>query len=94
MWHAVLGMDADSQNKHIEALQAEIQTLREQLRQALQRIEELERAAHRQAAPFRRDPKKIVPPEQRKRPGRKQGHEGLASVSVASVQSTTAIILA
>jgi hypothetical protein len=69
-------MDADAQNKLIENLQAENQTLREQLRQALQRIEELERAAHRQAAPFRRDPRKIIPPEQRKRPGRKEGHEG------------------
>jgi len=69
-------MDADSRDRRIQQLEAENRELREQLRLLLQRVEELERAAHRQAAPFRREPKKIIPPEQHKRPGRKSGHEG------------------
>ena len=40
------------------------------------RVEELERAALRSAAPFRRSDKDKVPPDARKRPGRKPGHEG------------------
>ena len=85
MWHAVIGMDADSQNKRIAELEAENQSLREQLRKALERIEELEQAGHRQAAPFRRRPKKIIPPEQRKRPGRKEGHEGTYRMTPDSI---------
>lgn len=71
-------------------LQEENRQLRQQLRVALQerdrlaeeneqlrkRIEELEREAARQAAPFRRRERKKVAPEQKKRPGRKTGHPG------------------
>jgi len=74
----------------IAKLQEENRQLRQQLRVALQerdrlaeeneqlrkRIEELEREAARQAAPFRRRERKKVAPEQKKRPGRKTGHPG------------------
>lgn len=71
-------------------LQAENRELREELGQALhrgnrlsdevaqlkRRLEELEREAARQAAPFRRREKKKVDPAKKKRPGRKPGHAG------------------
>jgi transposase len=65
----------------LEALQVQNASLREQLELKTKRIAQLEaalqeaqRAAHRQAAPFRGDPqKRAVPP---KRPGRKRGHPG------------------
>jgi transposase len=74
----------------IADLQRENRELRQQLGQALQslqgqtdenerlrqRLEELEREAARQAAPFRRRNKKKVDPAEKKRPGRKPGHAG------------------
>jgi transposase len=67
-------MDADPRDQRIEELEAENARLR-QLLQALQdRVEELERAAARQAAPFRRPDKDRKPPEQQGTPGRKPGH--------------------
>lgn len=74
----------------ISKLLRENRELREQLRQALeradqltdentrlkQRLEELERTAARQAAPFRRRERKKVDPAKKKRPGRKPGHIG------------------
>lgn len=74
----------------IAKLHERVRQLQEQLDQALQqndqlrreneqfqqRLEELERAAARQAAPFRRREKKKVDPSVKKRPGRKPGHAG------------------
>lgn len=57
-------------------LAAENAQLRQRLADALARIEELERASARQAAPFRREPRSKVPEGERKRPGRKPGHPG------------------
>jgi len=53
----------------IEQLEQENQALRQQL-------EEAQRVAARQAAPFRRPEPKKVPDDQKKRPGRKPGHPG------------------
>lgn len=58
-----------------EAL-SEIKRLRRQLAEHEARLEELERAAHRQAAPFRRPEKKRKPKASHKKPGRKPGHDG------------------
>ena len=74
----------------IAKLQEENRKLRVQLGQALargdqladdnerlkKRLEELEREAARQAAPFRRRKEKKVDPAKKKRPGRKPGHRG------------------
>lgn len=57
------------QNERIEALERENRQLHEQLEQA-------QRAAMRQAAPFRRDERNKIPPEQQKPPGQKPGHKG------------------
>lgn len=69
--------------RDVESLRAENQQLRaenERLRaenQALRKqLEDAERAATRQAAPFRRPDTRKIPLEQHKRPGRKAGHPG------------------
>jgi hypothetical protein len=56
-------------SERIEQLEQENRQLREQLGQA-------QGAAMRQAAPFRRDEQRKIPPEQQKPPGRKPGHPG------------------
>jgi len=67
----------------IEELRAEIKRLKERiesLEQENRRLrEELEKAQQqmaRQAAPFRREERKKIPPEKHKRPGQKPGHPG------------------
>ena len=74
-------MDADWRDQRIRELEAEVARLRavnEQLlqlvKQLRERVEELERATARQAAPFRRQNKDRKPPDQHQTPGRKPGH--------------------
>ena len=69
----------------IEELRRQNASLREENARLRERIEELERVAARQAAPFRRREKKKVPPEQKKRPGRKGGHYGVSRARPAHV---------
>lgn len=57
-------------------LRAENDRLRRQVTELLARIAELERAAARQAGPFRREEQKKIPPAEQKQPGRKPGHLG------------------
>ena len=59
-----------------DALRARVAELEALGLQLGQRIEELERAGQRQAAPFRRPEKKKITPPKQKRPGRPQGHPG------------------
>jgi hypothetical protein len=69
-----MGMEADPRDQRIQELEAENARLR-QLIEALQdRVEALERAAARQAAPFRRRDQDRKPPDQHQPPGRKPGH--------------------
>jgi hypothetical protein len=56
-------------------LEREIAKLKQQLEQAQERIEELERTAARQAAPFRR--RESLKVAEKKPPGRKAGHRGV-----------------
>lgn len=74
-------MDGDPRDALIQQLQAENAALRAEaqslhaiVKQLTERIEQLEREAHRQAAPFRRKDKDKKPPDQHKRPGRPPGH--------------------
>ena len=62
--------------KELAAAQDRIASLEQQLAEALSALSEAQRIAARQAAPFRRDKEKKVPPGERKRPGRKPGHRG------------------
>lgn len=80
-------MDAEAARARLAELQAENVTLREEnarlkatIEELLKRItqfdalrDELERAAHRQAAPFRRPESKRKPPETHRRAGRPAG---------------------
>jgi len=74
-------MDGDPRDRLIEQLQAENARLTEEngklrvlIQQLQDRVEELERQAARQAAPFRRKDKDRKPPDQHKKPGRPVGH--------------------
>ena len=67
-------MDADPRDQRIKELEAENEELRTLIKQLQERIEQLERAAARQAAPFRRKDKDRKPPEQHRKSGRKPGH--------------------
>lgn len=74
-------MDADTRDQRIKELEtenarlrAENEELRQLIKQLRDRIEQLERAAARQAAPFRREDKDRKPPETHGMPGRKPGH--------------------
>src|SRR5579885_2278260 len=62
--------------RQVAELLAENAALRAKLAEAQARIEELERAAARQAAPFRREEGKKIPPAEQRRPGRRPGHPG------------------
>ena len=68
-------MDAEIK-AYIERLQRRIAELEAENKALRARIDELERAAHRQAAPFRRRDELKVPDSKKKRPGRPNGHEG------------------
>jgi transposase len=67
-------MEADPRDQRIRELEAEIARLHQIIKALQDRLEELERAAARQAAPFRRQEKDRKPPEEHKKPGRKEGH--------------------
>ena len=74
-------MDVDPRDALIQQLQAdnaalrtETESLREIVKQLTERVEQLQREAHRQAAPFRRKDKDKKPPDQHKRSGRPKGH--------------------
>lgn len=56
-------------------LRAQVEMLTESLEEAQKRIEELERAGKRQAAPFRRRESQKKPGEKKNSPGRKPGHK-------------------
>jgi hypothetical protein len=67
-------MESDPRDQRIRELEAENARLRELLQALQDRVEALERAAARQAAPFRRKDKDRKPIEQHGTPGRKAGH--------------------
>ena len=67
----------------IEGLRAEIKRLKERIeslerenRQLQQELEKAQQQMARQAAPFRREERKKIPPDKHKPPGRKPGHPG------------------
>ena len=68
------------ENQTLRAQVAALEQANEQLRRDLQavrdQLDEAQRAAARQAAPFRRPERTKVPEDQKKLPGRKPGHPG------------------
>jgi transposase len=80
---AAEGATLEQLRQENQALRAEVaaleQTVRDLLdrnRQLQEQLDERERAAARQAAPFRRRPSQKVPDGSKKRPGRPPGHPG------------------
>lgn len=69
-------MDVESLLEIIAQLRTENEELRQALKEAWARIEELERAGKRQAAPFGKDEQQKIPPDKYKKRGRKKGHRG------------------
>ena len=59
-----------------QALLKRVQILEQENEELKRRNDQLERENSRQAAPFRREESRKIPPEQQKRPGRKPGHRG------------------
>jgi transposase len=80
-------MTLDEALQVIELLRAENAALRLELQAVKERLAELEQAAARQAAPFRRPEQKKIPPEQKKPPGRKPGHPGAMRARPRSIDA-------
>ena len=59
-----------------DSLRGEVERLRLENRQLQRQVDDARRIEARQAAPFRRDDRAKIPPERKKRPGRKAGHPG------------------
>ncbi len=72
--------------ERIEKLENENRRLRDQLEQA-------QTAAARQAAPFRRDNNKKIPPEEHKQPGQKPGHTGCCRKEPEHIDETVEVSL-
>jgi transposase len=66
--------EKDAWQRKAGELQEQLRQKNQELSQQLEKLEQAQRAAFRQAAPFRREEKDRV--EQPKRPGRKAGHPG------------------
>jgi transposase len=62
-------------------------------RQLRDQLEQVQREAARQAAPFRRPENKKVPSEERKRPGRKAGHPGVNRRTPEHIDQTVTVPL-
>jgi hypothetical protein len=71
-----LRKQSEALRKQNEALREEKERLEQENRRLQDRVEELQRAALRPAAPYRRELRNKVAPEKKKRPGRKPGHAG------------------
>ena len=61
----------------VQRLRQRVEQLEQENAQLRQRVAELEELPPRSAAPFRREERRKVPPEQRKKPGRRPGHKGV-----------------
>lgn len=73
---ARLRQELTAAHAEIASLKEQLASLEGQLAEALSALAEAQRIAARQAAPFRREEKKKVPADQKKKPGRKPGHRG------------------
>ncbi len=83
--------------KQLREARGETTRLTERLEQAnrelRKRLEEAQRQTARRAAPFRREPRKKVPDERRKRPGRKVGHRGSYRPTPATIDERAEVPL-
>jgi hypothetical protein len=84
----------------IEQLQAEVKRLKKRVeflerenRRLREELEKAQQQAARQAAPFRREGRKKIPPNQHKPPGRPPGHPGVCRATPASIDQTVELPL-
>jgi transposase len=77
-----------------EALRAEVERLRAENQALRDQLEQAQRVAARQAAPFRRRERQKVAEDARKRPGRKEGHVGSYRPSPSHIDETHEVPLA
>jgi hypothetical protein len=74
-------------------LRAQLSAALEEIGQLRERLEQAERAAARQAAPFRRRESRKVPDGSKKRPGRPPGHPGVHRAVPAHVDAHAEVLL-
>jgi hypothetical protein len=79
---------------YIATLEQRLTALEQANRQLREQLEEAQRAAARQAAPFRRPDRKKIPEDQKKKPGRMSGHPGAYRAVPASVEEQAEVPLA
>jgi transposase len=77
----------------VERLREENHHLREENRQLREQLENAQREAARQAAPFRRRESKKVPDGEKKRPGRPKGHPGSYRAVPAQIDASIEVPL-
>ena len=77
----------------IAALEQRVRELEEENRRLREQLDEAQRAAVRQAAPFRRRESKKIPEGRKKRPGRPKGHEGAYRVVPEQVDEVAEVPL-
>jgi hypothetical protein len=77
----------------LAAFEQRVRELEEENRGLREQLDEAQRAAARQAAPFRRRQSKKIPDGQKKRPGRPKGHEGACRVVPEQVDETAEVPL-
>lgn len=80
----------EQENRH---LRQQVDALGRENQQLRDRLEAAEQAAARQAAPFRREPRNKIPPDQQKRPGRKKGHPGCCRPTPPVIDETVEVPL-
>lgn len=82
----------EERDRRIRELEAQVEALRQELARVQEQLEQLQREAHRQAAPFRR------PAQERKAvkgtPGRKPGHAGSYRPRPPTIDETVEVPLA
>jgi transposase len=79
--------------ERIAALEVRVRDLEAENRRLREQLDDAQRAAARQAAPFRRRESTKVPDGQKKRPGRPKGHKGAYRVLPEQVDETVEVPL-
>jgi transposase len=87
------GVDVEQLLERLAALERRIRELDEENRRLREQLDEAQRAAARQAAPFRRRESQKIPDAQKKRPGRPKGHKGAYRVVPEHIDETAEIPL-
>ena len=77
----------------IKRLKERIETLEQENRQLREELEKAQQQMARQAAPFRREERKKIPPEKHKPPGQKPGHRGVCRKEPDHIDQTVELPL-